>query len=187
MKETTQTRTDGKPDGLAPARSVERRKKPFRPAPRRMPVVAEFQSDATEVEQQAPPRLARITLYGLFALIAFAVTWASVSQVEMIVTAQGKLTTTRPNLVVQPLETSVIREIHVKAGDRVNRGDLLATLDPTFSQADFDQLRGRVAGFDASIDRPGRRTERGRVYSQGPHQCRSDPPGKVVLAEESRL
>ncbi|MBR0718003.1 HlyD family type I secretion periplasmic adaptor subunit [Bradyrhizobium liaoningense] len=118
-------------------------------------MIAEFQSDATEVEQQAPPRLARLTLYCVLALITFAVTWASVSQVEMIVTAQGKLTTTHPNLVVQPLETSVIREIRVKAGDRVNRGDVLATLDPTFSQADLDQLRGKVAGFDASIDRLG--------------------------------
>ena len=71
----------------------------------------------------------------------------------MIVTAQGKLITTRPNLVVQPLETSVIREIHVRAGDVVNRGDVLATLDPTFSQADLDQLRTRVAAFDATINR----------------------------------
>ena len=47
----------------------------------------------------------------------------------MIVTAQGKLITTRPNLVVQPLETSVIREIHVRAGDVVNRADVLATLE----------------------------------------------------------
>jgi HlyD family secretion protein len=87
------------------------------------------------------------------ALIAVAVTWASISQVDMIVTAPGKLITTRPNLVVQPLETSVIRQIHVKVGDRVNKGDVLATLDPTFSQADLDQLRNRVAAFDASINR----------------------------------
>jgi HlyD family secretion protein len=71
----------------------------------------------------------------------------------MIVTAQGKLITKQPNLVVQPLETSVIREIHVKPGDRVNRGDVLATLDPTFSQADLDQLRIRVAALDAAIAR----------------------------------
>jgi HlyD family secretion protein len=106
-----------------------------------------------EVEQRAPSRVAHLTLYAVVALIAIAVAWASLSQVDMIVTAQGKLITTRPNLVVQPLETSVIREIHVKPGDRVNRGDLLATLDPTFSQADLDQLRIRVAAFDATIQR----------------------------------
>jgi len=143
-----------KTDKLASPKKVERRRgRLFRAASRQPRLIAEFQSDAIEVEQRSPPRFARLTLYCVLALILAAVTWASVSQVDMIVTAQGKLITMRPNLVVQPLETSVIREIHVRAGDRVNRGDLLATLDPTFSQADHDQLRNRVGAFDASIAR----------------------------------
>jgi hemolysin D len=143
-----------KTDKLASPKKVERRRgRLFRAASRQPRLIAEFQSDAIEVEQRSPPRFTRLTLYCVLALILAAVTWASVSQVDMIVTAQGKLITMRPNLVVQPLETSVIREIHVRAGDRVNRGDLLATLDPTFSQADHDQLRNRVGAFDASIAR----------------------------------
>jgi hemolysin D len=154
------TSTDKQPLGekvgkAPPPKTVERRRRSlFRAAPPRKPaVVAEFQSDAIEVEQRTPPRIARVTLYCVVALILAAVGWAAGSQVDMIVTAQGKLITTRPNLVVQPLETSVIREIHVRAGDVVNRGDVLATLDPTFSQADLDQLRTRVAAFEATIHR----------------------------------
>jgi hemolysin D len=141
--------------GIAPvSKAPERRRRTlFRAAPRLKPAVAEFQSDAVEVEERTPPRFARLTLYCVVALILAAVGWAAGSQVDMIVTAQGKLITTRPNLVVQPLETSVIREIHVRAGDVVNRGDVLATLDPTFSQADLDQLRTRVAAFEATINR----------------------------------
>lgn len=116
-------------------------------------VIAEFQSDAAEIELRAPPRVGRITLYCVVAVIVAAIAFACVSRVDMIVTAQGKLITTHPNLVVQPLETSVIRDIRVKAGDSVNRGDVLATLDPTFSQADLAQLRSRLAGLDAAIDR----------------------------------
>ena len=143
-----------KANQLVSPRKVERRRgRLFRAAPRQARLIAEFQSDAIEVEQRSPPRFARLTLYCILALIVVAIAWATESKVDMIVTAQGKLVTVRPNLVVQPLETSVIREIHVKAGDRVNRGDLLATLDPTFSQADHDQLRNRVAAFDASIAR----------------------------------
>lgn len=116
-------------------------------------MVSEFQSDAVEIEERAPPGVARLTLYCVVALILAALGWAAGSQVDMIVTAQGKLINTRPNFVVQPLETSVIREIRVRPGDVVNRGDILATLDPTFSQADLDQLRARVAVFDATINR----------------------------------
>jgi HlyD family secretion protein len=119
----------------------------------RQPVITEFQPDAVEIEERAPPRVARMTLYCVVALIVAAVVWASVSRVDTIVTAQGKLIAISPNVVLQPLETSVVRNIHAKVGDLVRRGQPLATLDPTFSQADVDQLRTRVIALDANINR----------------------------------
>jgi hemolysin D len=120
------------------------------PAPQ---IVSEFQPDAVEIEERNPPRMTRVTLYLVLALVAAAVTWASLSTVDEIVMAHGKLITTTPNLVVQPLETSVIRDIHVAVGDVVRRGEVLATLDPTFSKADLDALRAKIAAFDATIER----------------------------------
>lgn len=152
--------TGGRPAGDAAALNATA---PHAPAPRRrllrrtthakLPAVSEFQSDAVEVEERAPPRIARITLYCVVALIVAAIVWASVSRVDTIVTAQGKLIATSPNVVIQPLETSVVREIHVRPGDAVRQGQRLATLDPTFSQADVDQLRTRVAALEATINR----------------------------------
>ena len=78
------------------------------------PVIAEFQSDAVELEERAPPRVARMTLYCVTALLAAAITWASVSSIDEVVIAPGKLVTTQPTIVVQPLETSIIRTIEVK-------------------------------------------------------------------------
>lgn len=130
-----------------------RRRRLFRTTPVKPPAVSEFQSDAIEVEERTPPRIARITLYCIVALILAAITWASFSRVDTIVTAQGRLIAVSPNVVVQPLETSVVREIHVRTGDVVSRGQPLATLDPTFSQADVDQLRTRVTALEAGINR----------------------------------
>lgn len=115
--------------------------------------VSEFQPDAVEIEERAPPKVARLTLYAVAALIVAGVVWASLSTVDRIVTARGELVTTRPIVVVQPLETSVIREIHVTVGDQVHRGQALATLDPTFPRADVDALRVRTAALDAKIAR----------------------------------
>jgi HlyD family secretion protein len=137
----------------ATANDAARRRQLKAVPPAKRPIVAEFQSDAVEVEERTPPRITRITLYFIVALIVAAVTWASLSSVDSIVAAQGKLITTSSNFVVQPLETSVIREIHVKVGDIVRRGQALATLDPTFSQADVDQLRTRFAALDAASKR----------------------------------
>lgn len=133
--------------------SERRKRSPTGARMRREDIVREFQSDAVEIEERAPPSVARLTLYGVVALISTGILWASLSKVDTIVSAQGKLTTTQPNLVLQPLETSVIRQMHVRAGDVVKQGDPLATLDPTFSQADLDQLRIKVAAFDAAIER----------------------------------
>lgn len=136
-----------------PFTSERRRRSTGAARMRRPEIVGKFQSDAVEIEERTPPGVARLTLYSVVALILVSIVWASLSHVDTVVTAQGKLTTTHPNLVLQPLETSVIREMHVRAGDVVKLGDPLATLDPTFSQADLDQLRVKVAALDATIER----------------------------------
>jgi hemolysin D len=115
--------------------------------------IAEFQRDAIELEARVPPRVARLTLYAVVAIIVAGVVWASVSSVDEIVAAPGKLITTQPNLIVQPLETSVIRSIDVTVGQTVRAGQRLAALDPTFTQSDVKQLHGKVAALDAQMSR----------------------------------
>lgn len=112
-----------------------------------------FQSDAVEIEQGPPPRLTRSTLYILLLLFAVAITWASLAHVDKIITAQGKLITTSPLIVVQPLETAVIKEITVRPGDVVKQGQVLAVLDSTFSGADLNQLESQRNSYRAQIER----------------------------------
>jgi HlyD family secretion protein len=116
-------------------------------------VALAFQSDALEIEYRPLPRSARLTLYLLLALIVSAIGWASVSYVDRIVVAHGKLVTTAPTIVVQPMETSLIRTINVRPGDMVRQGDILATLDPTFTEADVGQLEYKLASLAAQIGR----------------------------------
>ncbi|MCO5064176.1 MAG: HlyD family type I secretion periplasmic adaptor subunit [Rhizobiaceae bacterium] len=116
-------------------------------------IISEFQPDAIEIEEKAPPRVARITLYTITALIIAGVTWASLASIDEVVVARGKLVTTKPTIVVQPLETSIVRTIEVQPGDVVKAGQTLATLDATFSQADVDRRRTEYAALDAQVKR----------------------------------
>lgn len=115
--------------------------------------VSEFQPDAVELEERAPPRVARLALYGVTALIGSAVAWASFSWIDEVVIAPGRLVTTRPTIVVQPLETSIVRSIDVVPGDVVKAGQALASLDPTFTEADMAQQKGKLAALDAQVAR----------------------------------
>ena len=88
----------------------------------------------------------------LVAVIMVTGIWA-VAKVDRIVVAPGKLVTTASTIVAQPLETSVARSLNARMGDIVRKGETLATLDPTFSAADADQLRGKIKSFAAQIER----------------------------------
>ncbi len=133
-----------------PARREERSVVPVRQLP---VIISEFQPDAVELEERVPPRIARLTLYGITLMIAAAVAWASLASIDEIVVAPGRLITKQPTIIVQPLETSIIRSIDVAAGDVVHAGQTLATLDPTFSQSDVDQQRAKYAALDAQVKR----------------------------------
>jgi hemolysin D len=115
--------------------------------------IREFQPDALALERQPLPFPARLTLYAVCACIASSLAWAAWAQVDRIVTASGRLVTTEPLTVVQPLETSIIRSLNVSAGDMVRAGAVVATLDPTFVDADAASLRGRLESLEAQIRR----------------------------------
>ncbi len=116
-------------------------------------LLIEFQPDAVEIEKRSVPGGARWTLYTVVALMVAAVTWASWAEVDRIVTAQGKLITTQPDVVIQTIATTPIRSMLASFGDQVNAGDVLATLDPTFSKAELKQLRSRASGLQSQIAR----------------------------------
>jgi HlyD family secretion protein len=115
--------------------------------------VVEFLPDADEIERSPMPRLAQITLHVLLATLVCFLLWATFSEVDLIVTARGRLVTPLPNILVQPLETAIITSLDVRVGQVVKKGERLATLDPTFAEADQSQLRTRLSSLETQSQR----------------------------------
>jgi hemolysin D len=113
------------------------------------PEAVNFQPDAVMIEERPLPWFARSVVYLVVALVVSAALWASLSQVDRVVTARGKLITVDPLMTVQPLETAVVHSINVGVGDSVKAGDILATLDPTFSQSEQIADEERLASMTA--------------------------------------
>src|SRR5215467_6583631 len=131
---------------------------PFRkPAPPQAKPVDEaavaFQPDAVMIEERRFPWPARSVIYIVAALLISAALWATFSQVDRVVTARGKLITVDPLMVVQPLETAVIRSINVGVGDFVKAGTVLATLDPTFTESQETAGRERLGSMQTEAMR----------------------------------
>ena len=108
----------------------------------------EFLPDADAIERGPLPRSVRITLHVMLLAFASFIVWASLSSIDQIVIAHGKLVNPLPNIVVQPLDTSIIQSIEVRVGQVVKKGQVLATLDSTFTGADQTQLQVRLQSLD---------------------------------------
>jgi len=135
-------------------------------------LLTEFQPDAVEIETRSVPFGAPLTLYTVVALMLCAVAWSCWAEVDKIVTAQGKLITVDPPVVIDTSVASQIRAMNVEFGDRVVAGQILATLDPTYPEADLKQLEGRIDSLDALIARLNAEQE-GRDFN--PPQAKTDP------------
>jgi HlyD family secretion protein len=113
-----------------------------------------FQSETGEISEGPEPVQLRLTLYVLVAFLASLIAVAALMQMDRVVTSTlGAVVTTEPTIVLQALDPSIIKSIDVEEGDRVKRGRLLATLDPTFAAADVSALRLQLASLDAQIAR----------------------------------
>lgn len=126
-----------------------RRKRKPEPEKRVDPAAVAFQPDATMIEETPLPLAARSAIYLVAGLVVTALLWATLSHVDRVVTARGKLVTIDPLIVVQPLETAVIRTINVGVGDTVKAGAVLATLDPTFTESQETADRERLNSMRA--------------------------------------
>lgn len=113
----------------------------------------EFLPDADEIERRPLPRYLQITLHVLLAMLLSFIIWASFSNVDQVVVAHGRLVTPLPNIVVQPLDASIIKSIDVRVGQVVKKGQILATLDPTFVEADEAELRTRLNSLETQSQR----------------------------------
>ena len=116
--------------------------------------VRRFQSEVSYLREAPYPFSARLTIYiisGTFALLGAIGLFAHVDRV--VTSSAGKVVTERGTIVFQALDTSLVRSLNVREGDRVSKGQVLATLDPTVARADVEQLRHQLASLRAQIAR----------------------------------
>ncbi len=115
--------------------------------------INDFQSETAEITGAADPSGTRATVAVLAVMVAAGLGLAAVVPLDRIVQAPGRVVSQAPTLVVQPLETAIIRSLDVREGQVVRRDQLLARLDPTMTAADAAQLEQQVASLAAAVDR----------------------------------
>jgi HlyD family type I secretion membrane fusion protein len=116
-------------------------------------VVSAFESETQALFLRTRPYSEHAILHVLVAIIVISIGLMAVTKLDRVVTGGGRLVSSEGKLYVEPLQKAIVRDIHVKVGDLVSKGEILATLDPTFASADLAQLEQKVASGQTEVTR----------------------------------
>jgi HlyD family type I secretion membrane fusion protein len=98
--------------------------------------------------EKVPVSTVGSSLFGYGSMVVFVAVfgyWAATVPLAGAAISPGVIAAAGQNLKVQHLEGGTAIEVHVKEGDRVERGQTLVTLDPTVPQSQLD----RAVKFEA--------------------------------------
>jgi adhesin transport system membrane fusion protein len=104
-----------------------------------------------------PSKAAQYLLYAIASLLFVTLLWASVARLDRVTRGDGKFVPSNHLQQVQYLEGGIIKEILVKPGADVKKGDVLVRVDPTRINAEMSQgkngynaLAARIARLEAA-------------------------------------
>jgi HlyD family secretion protein len=123
-------------------------------APRRLaPEAVPFQDELEALIAEPPPPLLGGLHWWVMLLFVLLLAVAAFARVDVVVAGGGRLAPDAPPIVLQPMERAVIRELRVRPGDVVRRGQVLAVLDPSFAEADRASLAAQRRALAAQMAR----------------------------------
>src|SRR6202165_5141418 len=112
-----------------------------------------FLPAALEIVETPPSPIGRAIGATIIAMFVLALGWASLSHVDIVATATGKIIPTGHSKVIQPFETGVVRAIRVADGQDVNADDALIELDPTINEGETNHLQGDLQSAQLDVAR----------------------------------
>jgi HlyD family secretion protein len=116
--------------------------------------IRQFQSETDLICATPEPKSVSLAIWALVGLLVAAVVLMMTVTVDKIVASKaGKIVSVDQLVVLEALDPSIIKSIDVKEGDTVAKGQILATLDATFTSADLSQMKSQVLGLKAEIAR----------------------------------
>lgn len=112
----------------------------------------EFLPAAVEVQEAPASPLGRAVARTIMWLFGLALLWALIGKIDIVAIAQGKIVPNDRSKVIQPLESGVVKAIHVRDGQRVRRGEPLIELDTT-AGADRSRLENEHLAAQVEVAR----------------------------------
>lgn len=109
---------------------------------------------ATEIPNDLPPpKHARWALLGIMAGMSMLLIWASVARIDQVTRAQAQVIASSRTQMIQSTDGGAITKLHVREGDQVLAGQLLATLEQARAEAAVSDSQAKVAALRITLAR----------------------------------
>lgn len=132
---------------------------------------------------EAPRSASRIIYLALAAVLTFLI-WAAFASIDEIVRGEGQVVSSSRAQIVQNLEGGILAELHVRQGDTVTAGQVLAKLQDTKFRAAADELQNQIDALEIRRHRLEAQTK-GAFEFAVPDMLAQRSPG--ILASERGL
>ncbi len=140
----------------------------------------DFRKTALEMHGKTG-RAGAMLLAAVLFVVVFFVLWASMTEIDDVTRADGRVVPSQLIQVVQASETGTITEILVKAGDTVEADDVLMQLDPTLVRSELDTAETEATAL---------RLKRARLTAQisgAPFEIEAPESAELMLIAEREL
>ncbi|MEG3691530.1 HlyD family type I secretion periplasmic adaptor subunit [Vibrio coralliirubri] len=111
----------------------------------------EYVDDKTAALLLNTPTSARIMLWVIVLFFIAAIGWSAWAEIDKVTVGQGKVIPSSQIQVVQNLEGGLVKEILVREGQSVQKGQQLLLIDDTRFRSDFREREQQVANLTANV------------------------------------
>ncbi|MEZ8099153.1 HlyD family type I secretion periplasmic adaptor subunit [Vibrio bivalvicida] len=111
----------------------------------------DYVDDKTAALLLNTPNSARVMLWVMVLFFVLAILWASWAEIDKVTVGQGKVVPSSQVQVVQNLEGGLVKEILVREGQMVEKGQQLLLIDDTRFRSDYREREQQVANLTASV------------------------------------
>lgn len=132
----------------------------------------EFKPLLAEIEEDPGSPLGPITFWVIVAVFLFFLAWAIWGQVDIVVSARGKVIPSGQVKLVQPLNGGVVNRILVKEGDLVHKGQPLVEIDPSTTAPELEFNQKTLSHVQMELQRLQAETGNGSFHSSRSTQGR---------------
>ncbi len=142
----------------------------------------QFKPILAEIEDEPVSPLGKSVFWTVILTFAFFTGWAIWGEMDIVVTAHGKVAPVGDVKVLQPLSTGVVRQIAVKEGDFVHKGQVLLTIDPATTEPGLESSRQNLRYMEVERSRLNAVNGNGRFLGSA-----TQTQGALFQAENEKL